>query len=110
MVQDCATHLVRHVVNGPTEEHGLLMPEDWIEQKDQVRVAFQREMEPDEAQAKVDGALCVEAKDGSAQDPGFERRITCTVEGDPAEYSLRYHRGHSPADLKERVKDRRLGK
>jgi hypothetical protein len=67
-------------------------------------------MEPDTDHVRVDGMAYVKVNDRSSPAPEFERILTYTLEGDPREFEVRFHRGATPADSSERIRDRHPGK
>jgi hypothetical protein len=91
---------VRLVTDAEGEEHVISLLPFWDNQRLKIAEAFGREMAPDTSRQSRDNVIFVKSADGSPPDPTFERILTYTLGNDPAEYSVRVHKGETTRDIK----------
>jgi hypothetical protein len=91
---------VRFLADGEGEEHVVSLLPLWENQRLRIAEAFGREMVQDTSRQSKDNVIFVKSADGSPPDPTFERVLAYTLGDDPAEFSVRVHKGETTRDIK----------
>jgi hypothetical protein len=94
---------VRFMTEDEGEEHLVSLLPCWENQVLKIRLAFGREMIPDDSRPSKDDAIYVKSADGSPPDPTFDRIMVYTLGSDSSEFQIRVHKGTTTQEVKSEI-------
>jgi hypothetical protein len=100
---DARDYRVRFMTAYEGEEHTVSLLPCWENQVLKIRLAFGREMIPDDSRQSKDDVIYVKSADGSPPDPTFDRTLVYSLGADPAEFQIRVHKGTTTQEVMSEI-------